>query len=152
MDNIDRLALELGCKVDSLPTNYLGLPLGVKHNSIVVWDGVEERFHKRLALWKRQYICKGGRLTLIKNTLSNMPIYTMSLFQMPRRMQFRLEKIQRDFLWGGGNLTRKIHLVKWSTVCKSKEKGGLGIRSLSNLNKALLGKWIWRFAFEVNSN
>ena len=66
-------------------------------------------------------------------------------------MQFRLEKIQRDFLWGVGNLTRKIHLVKWSTVCTSKEKGGLGIRSLPTLNMALLGKWIWRFSFEVNS-
>ena len=36
VDNINRLALELGCKVGSLPTDYLGLPLGVKHNSAVV--------------------------------------------------------------------------------------------------------------------
>ena len=36
VDNIDRLALELGCKVGSLLTDYLGLPLGVKHNSAVV--------------------------------------------------------------------------------------------------------------------
>ena len=27
-------------------------------------------------------------------------------------------------------------------------KGGLGIRKFSNLNKALLGKWNWRFAKE----
>ena len=27
-------------------------------------------------------------------------------------------------------------------------KGGLGIRSLSSLNKAIFGKWNWRFAYE----
>ena len=65
----------------------------------------------------------------------------MSLFPLPRKVKIILEKIQRDFLWGGGNLERKIHLVNWDIVCSSKEKGGLGIRSLSNFNKALLEKW-----------
>ena len=35
-------------------------------------------------------------------------------------------------------------------MCLSKEKGGLGIQSLATLNKALLGKWEWRFTVEHN--
>ena len=34
VENLDELALELGCKIGSLSTTYLGLPLGMRHNSI----------------------------------------------------------------------------------------------------------------------
>ena len=82
----------------TLPSTYLGLPLGAPLKSVVVWDGVEERMRKRLALWKRQFISKGGRITLIRSTLVSMPIYLMSLMRMPRIVKMRLEKVQRDFL------------------------------------------------------
>ena len=77
-ENLEELALVLGCKVGMLPTTYLGLPLSAPYNSLMAWDGVEERFHKRLALWKRQYISKRRRLTLIRSTLSSLPIYFLS--------------------------------------------------------------------------
>ncbi|RVW45101.1 putative ribonuclease H protein [Vitis vinifera] len=124
--NIEGLALELRCKVGGIPSSYLGMPLGAAFNSLAVWDGVEERFRRRLAMWKRQYISKGGRLTLIRSTMSSMPIYLMSLFHLPRKVRLRLEKIQRDFLWGGGTLAHKPHLVKWNLVCLEERKGGLG--------------------------
>ena len=123
-ENLDELALILGCKVGVLPTTYLGLPFGAPFNSLVVWAGVEERLHKRLVLWKRQYISKRGRLTLIRITLSSLPIYFLSLFWMPRILQLRLEKIQRDFLWEGETLDSKPHLVKWDTVCSERRKRG----------------------------
>ncbi|KAJ9683301.1 hypothetical protein PVL29_019053 [Vitis rotundifolia] len=149
---IEELAVELGCKVGSLPSQYLGLPLGATNRAISVWDGVEERIRRRLALWKRQYISKGGRITLIKSTLASIPIYQMSIFRMPKIVARRIEKIQRDFLsGGGGELEGKIHLVKWEVVCSDKNKGGLGLRKLALLNKALLGKWIWRFACEKDN-
>ncbi|RVX00739.1 putative ribonuclease H protein [Vitis vinifera] len=113
VENVEVLASALGCKVGSLPSTYLGLPLGAPHKSVVVWDGVEERMRKRLALWKRQFISKGGRITLIRSTLASMPIYLMSLMCIPRVVRLRLEKIQRDFLWGGGALEKRPHLVNW---------------------------------------
>ncbi|RVW46482.1 ADP-ribosylation factor [Vitis vinifera] len=151
VENVELLAFELGCKVGALPSTYLGLPLGAPHKSVVVWDGVEKRMWKRLALWKRQFISKGGRITFIWSTLVSMPIYLMSLMRMPRVVKLRLEKIQRDFLWGGGALEKRPHLVKWAIVCSDKKKGGLGIRNLSILNRALLCKWSWRYAVERES-
>ena len=60
-----------------------------------------------MAMWKRQYISKGWRATLIKSMLSSSPIYFMSIFQVPRLVRLRLEQIQRYFLWGGGCLEKK---------------------------------------------
>ena len=112
----------------ALPSTYLGLPLVAPHKSVVVWDGVEERMRKRLALWKRQFISKGGITTLIRSTLVSMPIYLMSLMRMPRVVKLRLEKIQRDFLWGGGGLEKRPHLVKWAVVCSDKKNGLLFVQ------------------------
>ena len=70
VENIDDLALNFGCRVGSLSFTYLGLPLGAPFKSVTVWDGVKERFRRRLAMWKRQYLSKGGRATLIRSTLS----------------------------------------------------------------------------------
>ncbi|RVW95784.1 LINE-1 retrotransposable element ORF2 protein [Vitis vinifera] len=126
VEDIEMLAVELGCKVGTLPSVYLGLPLGAKHKVMAMWDGVEARMRRRLALWKRQYLSKGGRITLIKSTLASMPIYQLSLFRMPKLVVKRLEKLQRDFLWGGGSMERKIHLINWAVVCTQKESGGLG--------------------------
>ena len=98
VEEIEEMTVELGCRVGSLPSVYLGLPLGAHHKAISMWDGVEERMWRRLAQWKRQYISKGGRITLIKSTLASLPIYHLSLFRMPKIVAKRLEKLQRDFL------------------------------------------------------
>ena len=112
VEDVDEAAAVFGCKVGNLSTTYLGLPLGAPHNSCRVWDVIEETFKRKLATWKKQYLSKEDRLTLIKSTLSNLPIYFMSLFVIPRKVRLRLEKIQREFLWGDLEQRRKIHLVR----------------------------------------
>ena len=45
-------------------------------------------------------------------------------------------------------MEKKPHLVKWEIVCLDKKKSRLGVRCLSQLNRAFLGKWSWRLAEE----
>ena len=125
VEEIVEMVVEFGCKVGQLPSAYLGLPLGVPNKASSVWNGVEERVRWKLALWKRQYISKGGRITLIKSTLASMPLYQLSMFRVPKIVARRLEKLQRDFLWGRGNMERKAHLVNWEWCVRVRRRGGL---------------------------
>jgi hypothetical protein len=34
-------------------------------------------------------------------------------------------------------------LIRWEKICKSKKKGGLGIKDLRKMNASLLRKWWW---------
>ena len=111
--DVHALAEILGCRVETLPMSYLGMPLGASHNSPSIWNPIWEKIERKLAGWKRLYLSKGGRLMLLKNTLSSLPTYFLSLFTIPTHVANKIEKLQRDFLWGD----RKIHLVGWDKVC-----------------------------------
>ena len=49
IENVQALALELGCKLGTLHSSNLGLPLETSHDSVGDWDIIEERNWKRLA-------------------------------------------------------------------------------------------------------
>jgi hypothetical protein len=94
------------------------------------------------------YLSKGGRVTLFKSTMSSLPTYFLSLFPIPVVVVTRIDKIQRDFLWGGLGEGKKFHLVNWIQICQPLNLGCLGIRNLRIFNRALLWKWLWRFGNE----
>jgi len=56
VDNMELLARNLGCQIATLPTRYLGMPLGAQNKETVVWSEVLERCNKKLARWKSQYL------------------------------------------------------------------------------------------------
>jgi hypothetical protein len=69
VSDLSRLAALLSCKIGSTPLNYLGMPLGAPHKALAMWDPILEKVEHRLAGWKKLYLSKGGRLTLLKSTL-----------------------------------------------------------------------------------
>jgi hypothetical protein len=84
---------------------------------------------------------EGGRLTLIKSSLSNWPTYFLSLFPIPIGVANRTKKLQRDSLWGGIGEKFKFYLINWSKIC-TPISYGLGVQNLLLFNQALLGKWL----------
>ena len=91
--HLEVLADILGCKTATLLMKYLGFPLGAHFKVQSIWDPVVEKLEQRLAGWKRLYLSKGGRLTLIKSTLSNLSTYYLSLFPILASVAKRIKKI-----------------------------------------------------------
>jgi hypothetical protein len=89
---------------------------------------------------KRMYLSKGDRATLIKSTLSNLPMYFISLFPLIAGVVNRIEKIQHDFLWGGLGEEFKYHLVSWSKVCSLISEGKVEGSKLADVQLCIFRK------------
>jgi hypothetical protein len=66
---------------------------------------------------------------------------------MPKTTTKILDK-QRTFFWQGGSTKKKYRLIRWEIICKSKKKGGLGIKDIRKMNISLLCKRWWRLEKE----
>ena len=120
------------------------MPLEESHKSSTIWNPILEKIEHKLVGWKKMYLSKDGRLTLLKSTLSSLPTYFLSLFTILTHVANKIKRLQRDLLWGDS----KLHLVGWDKMCAPLKNVGLGVRKLTTFNKALLGKWLWRFGIE----
>ena len=89
-----------------------------------------EKVAKRLDGWKKGFLSRGGRMTLIQSVLASMPIYYMSIFKLPGRVAVLLEMMTRTFLWDTVETGKGRSLVAWDLVVRSKEKRGLGLGNL----------------------
>ena len=84
----------LGPKQGSFLMKYLGLLLGANVRDSSIWNPIIEKMERRLAGWKRLYLSKGGKVTLIKSTLSNLPTYFLSLFSIMVEIANHIEQLQ----------------------------------------------------------
>ena len=141
-DRKRKIARILGCEMGSLPSSYLGLPLGSKLPDSF-WIDLIDKFSKNLVGWKGAILSQAGKCQLVKATLQNLPMYALSLFGIPVKFFEKMERIQRDFLWTRVEGRKRYPLVAWENVFLPKCYGGLGIRKLTHLNKALLAKQLW---------
>ncbi|KAL4592366.1 hypothetical protein LXL04_005358 [Taraxacum kok-saghyz] len=104
-------ARPLGCEPSSLPFTYLGVSAGANMNLKKNWKPVIDRFLSKLTMWKSNSLSFGGRLTLISSVLGNLPTFYVSLFVAPSGVIDTMEKLRRNFQWGGSEGKSKINWV-----------------------------------------
>ncbi|GJY64667.1 RNA-directed DNA polymerase, eukaryota, reverse transcriptase zinc-binding domain protein [Tanacetum coccineum] len=144
-EDIDLAASIVGCSTFSTPFQYLGVKVGAPMSRLNSWKETMAKVSSRLSKWKLKTLFIGGRLTLLKSVLSAIPIYHMSLFNVPAGILKDLEPIRRNFFNGIDKSERKMVWIGWDNILALKKNGGLGVSSLYATNRALLFKWVWRF-------
>lgn len=78
----------------------------------------------KLARWKAKFLSFASRAVLVKSVMSTIPNHVMQGLALPVHLYEKLDKINRDFLWGPSIEKRRMHLVGWDKLVKPKEEGG----------------------------
>ncbi|GKV23249.1 hypothetical protein SLEP1_g33000 [Rubroshorea leprosula] len=68
---------------------------------------------------------------------------------LPNGICTAIDSMNRKFLWGS-DIANKPHLVSWVTGCRSRDLGGLGLRSAKENNQALVTKLGWQLISNPN--
>jgi len=150
-DLIRQISTESGIQSTRELGKYLGMPILQKRINKDTFGDVLEKISSRLSGWKGRFLSMAGRVTLTKSVLASISVHSMSTIALPASILTKLDKASRDFIWGSTSKKRKQHLLSWEKVCKPKEEGGLGIKAVKEMNKALHAKVGWQLLHDKTS-
>jgi len=78
---------------------------------------------------------------MIKAVAQSILVYSISVFKLLVGLCKDIEAMIRKFWWGSGDV-KKIHWIKWSSLCSSKSIRGMGFRDFQKFYNALLAKQV----------
>ncbi|XP_026396889.1 uncharacterized protein LOC113291584 [Papaver somniferum] len=133
----------LGMERAMFPDKYLGIQLKpgiVRHIHV---RQLVEKIMDKLAGWKGKLLSFQARLVLIKSVISSYVIHFMAVYKWPCTVIKQVERAIKKFLWSGDAEKCKYFTVLYDDLCLPKREGGLGIKKLNDVNRAMLMKlWI----------
>jgi hypothetical protein len=87
----------------------------------------------------------GARLAFLKACLVSIPIYLLLVIKFLKWVIEAINSQMANFFWDDNEKKQKYHLSNWGSLTQRKEKGGLVIPDLRDLNLCLLASWINRY-------
>jgi hypothetical protein len=133
------------CKIGNFSFTILGVPL---HHDKLRREDIQpiiDKILRRISGWKGKLLSYGARLTLIKAGPSSILIYLMSIIKFPKWAIKAINTQMANFFWDDQGDKHKYHLSNLQTLCQNKDKGGLGVPNLRNLNLCLSASWVQRY-------
>ena len=99
---------------------------------------------KLIQSWSCRNISPIGRVTIFKSLIMSKIIHILQSLPSPTKEHFKeLEKIAINFIWH-----KKRHQVNKEVLCRSPEKGGLGMFNLAEFDFSLKIAWLYKLQNE----
>jgi hypothetical protein len=86
-----------GYESGTLPFKCLGIPIHFRKLKNGEWKSVEDRFEVKLGSWIAKLLSYGDRLILINLVLTSLPMFLLSLFEIPIGVRKRLDYFRSRF-------------------------------------------------------
>ncbi|XP_042511750.1 uncharacterized protein LOC122086899 [Macadamia integrifolia] len=142
------IAEELGISICNFPTRYLGVKIfkgRVKKESLIP---ILDKVKGQLAGWKGKILSIAARVELVRSVILGMMNHSSAVYWWPSSLIATMERLMKNFIWTGEIDTVKKISVRWDLCCRPKDEGGLELRRLRDINKAMLCNMVWRVKHE----
>jgi hypothetical protein len=106
-EKAQQLASIFGCKVETLPFTYLGLPMGTTKPKVDHFGFIMNKVERKLTATSN-FLTHARRLQLVNSVLSSLPTYAMCTLQLPVSVLEYIDRARRHCLWRGSDSNAKM--------------------------------------------
>lgn len=120
------MASLLGIRFTQNNEKYLGNSIFLNNHKDTSFESLFNKIQIKNQSWQISLLSQARRSTLIKSFALAILVYNMFVQQFLYKIIETIDKLFRKF-WQG-NQEKKIHIIKWSEICRPINEGGIGIR------------------------
>jgi hypothetical protein len=139
------LADILGFSIGTIPFIYLGISIFKGKPKVYYYRLLQTKLEVNYLRGKYLFFPWRVETELVKNIVHNMLVYSFPIYQWPASLLADVDRWTRNFIWCGDVEKRKMTTLAWHKVCKPKDEGGVGLRSVKSINKNDILCLAWKY-------
>lgn len=127
----------LGVEARTSLGNYLGIPIDFQVSKVHHFTHLLDKVYTRISSWTHTLLSQPAKVIIINSILIGALMHYLAVFRIPTTIASKLDNMFAAFFWKD-NQGKGLHWKKHIIIQKPRGEGGLGIRNIGILNKALL--------------
>ncbi|KAG0473730.1 hypothetical protein HPP92_015587 [Vanilla planifolia] len=136
-----------GFSKGKLPMKYPGVLIAKGRMKNEMLQPLVDKIFGRINGFIGKDLSKGGKLILIKDVLSSIPMHIMAIQDPTKETIRKINSSLANFFWSSRDNEKAHHWKAWKKITRPKEENGLGLRSLEHLSMAAACRMWWNYLY-----